>query len=188
MMFRSLSLCRRLPSASSRSSAPASAAAEDTTAADMLVGPKHLIERHRQQQQQQQQQAPARPAESGLQQQGKAARQANKQTTLQGSHVRHATSQRHQQQQQPGSSSNAAESKAGMQRPAGQQQGSHKAQVAKDYIGQLRTELPAASFKYACLPSFCTGLLAWQINMANHACQILCIPAVQGFLYPMLHP
>lgn len=124
-------------------------AAADPAAADMLVGPKHLIERHRQQQQQQSSQMP----DSKVQQQATRAKlQATKQTSLLSSRAM-GTSVLQQQLEGP------AGMRLGAQHAAGKQQGLHKVQVAKNYIVQLRKELPADSFKYAC-PS-CALHSAW---------------------------
>ncbi len=67
--------------------------------------------------------------------------QGAKQTTLLGSQAKLA-----QQGQQV---NHSAAGEAGSVDPAGKQQAASKAQVAKDYIGQLRRELPAASFRSA---------------------------------------
>ena len=136
-------LCRQ-PLASIHSR-PMPDAASD---ADMLVGPKHLIERHRQLQQQQQ--ADSQESKPQLQQSTILVRPtATKQSTLVASSVRSAPNGQASQQKQIVVAAAKARVEARDENAVSQAKTAGKAQVAKSYIARLRTELPVATFRSA---------------------------------------
>ena len=129
---------------------------EPASNVDMLIGPRHLVERHQQHLQQQQQKQQDASVDSGSrpqsQQQASSLKpSAAKQTTLLASTVRCGSKVSVSRQPHGAAAAAASVAPAGDKNASSKAKAAGKAQVAKEYIVQLRTELPGATFRYACV-------------------------------------